>query len=318
MMKWICAPTLMVCLLAARIVAAQAPAFGIGGSGSTLVQDWDFGTSGTIKNSDDLDASFVYHDHWGTIGNGMKYGALIAASSTHTKIDDPNYGEQPVDASIRSFTSSSLKTYLKPRDGASELHPELHNVLCGSFMAAWQLPAGGSRLEQDVIWETRVRMVTPPYFWFSIWAAGDDWDEGAEMDVVESFGFDNDGFTNFQGAYWHANSVGGVDGDAYDNWPASMSAHGITSYDASQYHVWTWWYRKDNTYSAYVDGIEVNRGTIEWTRSGDSDAAATNIHFLFDGGWGHTKVESVNHELAASELVGTYYEWDYSRVYLKR
>ena len=38
--------------------------------------------------------------------------------------------------------------------------------------------------------------------------------------------------------------------------------------------------------------------------------------FLFDGGWGHTQVKSVDHPLPASAFVGKYYEWNYSRVYL--
>jgi hypothetical protein len=38
--------------------------------------------------------------------------------------------------------------------------------------------------------------------------------------------------------------------------------------------------------------------------------------FLFDGGWGHTQVKSVDHPLPASAFDGKYYEWNYSRVYL--
>jgi hypothetical protein len=41
------------------------------------------------------------------------------------------------------------------------------------------------------------------------------------------------------------------------------------------------------------------------------------MSFLFDGTWGNTQVSSVNNSLAASALAGMYYEWDYSRVYLK-
>jgi hypothetical protein len=41
------------------------------------------------------------------------------------------------------------------------------------------------------------------------------------------------------------------------------------------------------------------------------------MSFIFDGAWGHTEIPSVNHPLAATELEGKYYEWDYSRVYLR-
>jgi hypothetical protein len=40
--------------------------------------------------------------------------------------------------------------------------------------------------------------------------------------------------------------------------------------------------------------------------------------FLFDPGWGHTKVKSVDvKDLPAEKFRDFYYEWDYSRVYLR-
>jgi hypothetical protein len=219
---------------------------------------------------------------------------------------------------VRSFTGDSIKTYLVPLRGATTVKADQHNVGSGSFMAQFTLPAGGSILGQDIIWETRVRMVTPPYFWFAIWTAGEQWNWGAEMDVVESFGFDNGGgFTNFDGKYWHPNSVGGSDADSYASWPDSMAAHGITNFDATEYHTWTWLYRKDNTYKVYLDGKEVQSGAIKWTLGGAADGTPLKIYFLFDGTFGHSQIGSVNLPLAASELSGKYYEWDYSRVYLR-
>ena len=38
------------------------PAYGIGGSGFTLVKNWHFGTNGTIKNNTDLNANFQFHE----------------------------------------------------------------------------------------------------------------------------------------------------------------------------------------------------------------------------------------------------------------
>ena len=96
-----------------------------------------------------------------------------------------------------------------------------------------------------------------------------------------------------------------------------MAGQGITNYDATQYHIWTWLYRKDNTYAMYVDGIQVQSGSNYYWTFGDTAAdPPINMDFLFDAGWGHTQVQSVDHPLPASAFAGTYYEFNYSRVYL--
>jgi len=294
------------------------PAYGIGGTGFTLVKNWDFGGNGTIKTISDLSTNFQYHDQFGTINNGGNYGAsIVSPDSAHALSGQPVEGVNTT-GNVRSILADSMKTYLVPLNGATTVTPASHNAGCGSFQAKWTLPNGGSLLNQDIVWETRVRYVTPQYFWFAIWTSGNQWNNGAEMDLIESFGYDNGGgFTNFDGRYWHSNSVGGSDATSYSNWGNSMAVRGIPSFDATQYHIWTWLYRKDNTYTAYVDGVAVQNGTINWTLSGISGGTPLNMSFLFDAGWGHTKVSSVNHSLAASALAGTYYEWDYSRVYLK-
>jgi hypothetical protein len=296
--------------------------FGLG-SGFTLVKNWNFGASGTIRDIADLSANFAYHDQFGTIGNGSNYGALMVAPDAASAVTDAIHGPQPVVngttvPEVRAFTADSLQTFLVPLDGATTIDPTQYDVGCGSFVASFHLPNGGALLGQDVLWETRVRYVTPPYFWFAIWAAGNMWNHGAEEDVIESFGFDNGGgYTNYAGAYWHSNSVGGTDQDAYADWGTSMSSHGVTGYDATQYHVWSWLYRKDDTYAVYVDGIEVQTGTLHWTYGAGSNGEPIDMTFLFDAGWGHTQVASVNHSLPASSLAGTLYEWDYSRIYLR-
>jgi hypothetical protein len=188
-------------------------------------------------------------------------------------------------------------------------------------MANWTLPNGGSLLGHDIVWETRVRYVTPPYFWFAIWTAGNIWYRGAEHDLVESFGYDNGGgFTNFDGRYWHTAAVTGSDVTSYNaSWQAAMASRGITSYDATQWHIWTWVYKADNTYAMYVDGIEVQNGSgpYSWTVGAIPGGRPINMYFLYDGGWGHTQIGSVNRPLPEGDLAGTFYEWDYSRVYLK-
>jgi hypothetical protein len=96
---------------------------------------------------------------------------------------------------------------------------------------------------------------------------------------------------------------------------ALSAAHPL--YDATAYHTWTWLYRADDTYSAYVDGIEVQSGTLHWTLSGKEGGMPLNMSFIFDGAWGHSEVQSVNKPLPVSAFVGKYYEWNYSRVYLR-
>ena len=301
-----------------------APSFGLGGPGMVLVKNWHFGTGGTVKSIADLNAEFQYHDQFGTIGNGTNYGAVtIAPDAAHAIWNQPVEGDAC--PPVRAFTADSLKTFLVPLYGATTVVPTQHNAGSGSFMSKWKLPRGGSLLGRDLVWETRVRYVTPPYFWFALWTAGDHWSgeggpQGAEQDLVESFGYNNGGgFTNYDGRYWHSNAVATPLKDTVDyaSWDKAMKAHGIASYDASQFHVWTWVYKKDDTYAMYVDGVYVQGGAdYHWTRGNKAAGQPIDMVFLFDGGWGHTQVGSVNHALPASAFEGKFYEWNYSRVYL--
>lgn len=293
------------------------PSFGIGGPNMVLVKNWRFGKKGTIRNYADMSANFLYHDQFGTIGNGTNYGAvMVAPDSANALPNQPIEGE--ASPPVRRFTEESLLTLLTPLKGATTVSPTAHNAGCGSFMAKWKLPNGGSLLGKDIVWETRVRYVTPPYFWFAIWTAGNKWNNGAEQDLVESFGYDNGGGnTNYDGRFWHANAVAGKDKTDYGNWGVAMASHGITAYDATKYHIWTWLYKKDNSYAMYVDGILVQSGSdYHWTYGSKAEDMPIDMVFLFDAGWGHTQVGSVNHSLPASAFVGKFYEWNYSRVYL--
>lgn len=241
-----------------------SPSFGLGGPRMVLVKNWRFCRSGTIKNQADMNANFVYHDQFNTYNDGNgNYGASTVAPDKADAIHD-----QPIEGvdspPVREFTADSLKTYITPLDGATLLRPKLHNSGCGSFMAAWKLPRAGSLLGQDIVWETRVRYVTPPYYWFALWTAGNKWKwdghaQGAEMDLVESFGYDNGGGnTNYDGHFWHSNTVAtpGKDAVDYGDWHRAMTAEGIPMYDASQYHIWTLVYKKDDSFTIYVDGIK--------------------------------------------------------------
>jgi hypothetical protein len=295
-----------------------APSYGVGGSGFTLVKNWDFGADGTIRNMADMNAHFQYHDQFNQIAN-PNYGAVIVSPDSANKI-----GSQPVEGvntpgPIREFFAGSLKTYLMPLNGATTITASPRNSGSGSFMAKWRLPRGGSLLNQDMIWETRVRYVTPRYFWFALWTAGNKWSHGAEMDLIESFGYDNgNGSTNFDGRFWHSDVVGGTDTVSYGSWGAGMASQGIRSYNAAEWHTWTWLYRKDNTFVAYVDGIPVQTGNTYWTYGATSTGEPIDMCFLFDGTWGSNTVPGMSgFTVPASELAGKFYEWDYSRIYLR-
>lgn len=308
----------------AEPAVGPAPTQGVGGSGFVLVKNWNFGTGAdsTIASYADLTGNFQYHDQFGTIGNGTNYGAVIVAPQADLAL---KHLKQPVEGAdtggkpIREFFPESMKTYLVPLRGANECAPTKHNVGCGSFQAKWKLPKGGSRLGHDVLWETRVRYVTPPYFWFAIWTCGNKWNKGAEIDVVESFGYDNGGgITNYDGRYWHAGIVGGKEDLPYGNWGATMKQQGVPKFDGTAWHTWTMLYKADDTITLYVDGIVVQTGFSHWTLGTKPDGEELDMSFIFDGGWGHTQVQSVNKPLPASAFDGTFYDWDYSRVYLRK
>ncbi|MGI4790218.1 MAG: carbohydrate-binding protein [Janthinobacterium lividum] len=302
-----------------------APSFGIGGPNMVLVKNWHFGTDGTIKNYTDMNANFQYHDQFNTFNNGFgNYGTNTVAPD---KADALN--GQPVEGvdspPVRQFMEDSLKTFLTPLNGATTVDPNQHNAGCGSFVAKWKLPNGGSLLGRDIVWETRVRYVTPPYYWFALWTAGSEWSsvggaQGAEMDLVESFGWDNGGTnTNYDGHYWHSASVATPYKDTvfYADWSKTMTSLGILNYDATQYHIWTWVYRHDDTFAMYVDGKQVQAGSdYHWTYGDRAGQPPINLDFLFDAAWGHTQVKIVDHTLPASAFDGKFYEFNYSRVYL--
>lgn len=290
-----------------------------GATGYVLVKDWNFGAApdNTIRDMGQMNDHFQYHDQFGTIANGTNYGSLIVAPDAGTALR-----KQPVEGDsappVRQFLTDALRTRVVPLNGSTTVHPEHGKAGAGSFQAKWTLARGGAHLGCDLLWETRVRYQPVPYFWFAIWTAGNIWRKGAEIDVVESFGYDNGGgYRNFDGTSWHSGTVGGVDHTRYEHWRKDMTARGVGEFDPSQWHVWSLLYRADDSFSVRVDDHEVQSGNIAWTVGGKADGPPLNMSFIFDGSWGHTKVDSVNHELSARELARLYYDWDYSRIYLK-
>jgi hypothetical protein len=289
-----------------------------------LVKNWDFGTAGTIRSTSDLVSEFVFHDQFGTIANGTNYGAVIVAPTTATAITQSGLGlagnMQPVEDPAhpnREWTATSMLAHVLPLSTSqTSVSATAHNAGNGSIVAKWKLSSGGALLGKDLLWETRVRMPTPlAAYWFALWTSGNMWNHGAEMDVLESFGSSN---VYPPPTAFHVNSVGGTDSIDYTSWPTGLTTAGIptSDRDLTAYHVWTWLYRKDDTYTVYYDGHVAQAGSLHWTLGATTGAQSIDMDFLFDFGWGHTQVSSVNITLPASMFPLTY-EIDYSRVYLR-
>jgi hypothetical protein len=288
-----------------------------------LIKNWDFGKNGTIRDIKDLDAEFMYHDHFGTIANGANYGAVTVASSEQTAISGaaglglPN-DRQPVEDPahpVREWTKNSLLAHVRPLSPSqTTVSAARHDIGNGSFTAKWNLPTGGKQSGHDLVWETRVRMPKPVLgYWFSVWAAGKKWNKGAEMDVFESFGTQ---WVN--GDAWHADSVGGTNTVDYTNWQNALDGLGLNNAarTMNDWHTWTWVYLRDDSYEIYFDGKRVQHGSMPWTNGATPDGEPIDMDFLFDFSWGHTQVSEVNIELPASQFPLTY-EIDYSRVYMR-
>jgi hypothetical protein len=296
----------------------------VGGAPFVLVKNWDFGTNGTIHDVSTLTSEFQFHDQFGTIANGTNYGAVIVAPTSATAISASNLGlpnnMQPVEDPTRpnrEFTADTLKAYVRPLSATqTTCTVSSHDAGNGSLVAKWTLANGGALLGKDLLWETRVRMPTPAAaYWFALWTAGNQWNKGAEMDTLESFGSSN---VYPPPTAFHVNSVGGTDTIDYSSWPTGLTTAGVptTDRDLRSWHTWTWVYKKDDSYTVYFDGYVVQTGSIHWTYGATSTGQAINMSFLFDFSWGHTQVQSVNISLPASSFPITY-EIDYSRVYLR-
>jgi hypothetical protein len=305
---------------------APTDAAKVSGAPFVLVKNWDFGSDGTIRDIADLSAEFQYKDNFGTIANGSNYGAVIVApDAAHADGNAGGLGlpnnKQPVEdpaRPYRQFTGSTLQTFIRPlSESQSSIAATSHNAGCGSITAKWKLPNGGALLKKDLLWESRVRMpASIKAYWFAIWTAGNQWNKGAEMDVLESFGTPNISFDAF-----HSDPVGGTGTVDFSSWPNALTKQGVPSSDRalSQWHIWTWVYLRDDSFQVFYDGYLVQKGTLHWTNGGGAGGQPIDMSFLFDFGWGHTQVSDVNITLPVSQLPDTpAYEIDYSRVYLRQ
>jgi hypothetical protein len=303
---------------------APSDATKVGGAPFVLVKNWDFGTDGTIKDVASLVSEFQFHDQFNTIANGTNYGAVTVAPNAATAIPAANLGlpndMQPVEDPahpVREWTSSSLKTYVRPLSPSqSTCTVSAHDAGNGSFAAKWKLPKGGALLGKDILWETRVRMPTPlAAYWFTLWTSGNQFENGAEVDVLQSFGTPN---IYPPPTAFHVDGLGGKNDIDYTSWPTGLDSAGIPANgrDLRQYHVVTWVYSKDDSWKVYFDGVVAQTGTLHWTVGGASTGQAIDMDFLFELGWGNTQISDVNISLPAASFPLTY-EIDYSRVYLR-
>jgi hypothetical protein len=302
-------------IAAPAVGPAPSEAVTIAGANFVLVKNWDFGTNGTIRDKAALVSEFQFHDQFNTIANGTNYGAVTVAPNAATAIQG-----QPIEDPTRpnrEWTADTMKAHVRPLSASqTTVTVASHDAGNGSLTAKWKLPSGGSHLGKDVLWETRVRMPVPlAAYWFAVWAAGNKWDKGAEMDVFESFGTPN--IYPPPGAFL-VDSRGGADDIDYSSWPTGLTTAGIPANgrDLREWHTFTWLYRTDDTYQVYFDGHVAQSGTLHWTLGGAPAAEVLQMYFLFDFSWGHTQIQDVNITLPASSFPITY-EIDYSRVYLR-
>jgi len=291
----------------------------IGGADFTLVKNWDFGTTGNIGSIAQLDAEFNYASVFGSFNNGGQYGTNTVATSAATAISG-----QPVDPTgnrFREFTPTSILCYVRSfGDITTGIGPgNLYNGGNGSLFAKFAYPSGGSDLGKTIAWETRFRIVNPTAGqWFALWTVGSIWDNGPEMDVIESFS----AYQSLVSQKWHVNSVQPSAIDHIDyysgSWEDGQIAGGVhdPANHLDQWHTITWCYHKDNTYSVFWDGNQVQWGTLPWrVGSGVHAGQPTDMHFEFDMGALHTVVTDYIGFTIGPGLLPIIYEIDYSRIF---
>ena len=162
----------------------------VGGTNFVLVKNWDFGADGTIRCYADMDTHFQYHDQFGTIDNGGNYGAVAVASSAATALSG-----QPIEDAAhpaRQFLADSLKTFLTPLDNSG--------TRCRASTtpaAARSRPSGpcptAARASARTSCGRRACATSRPRTSGSPSGSRQPVGQGAEFDIVESFGYDNGG-----------------------------------------------------------------------------------------------------------------------------
>jgi starvation-inducible outer membrane lipoprotein len=305
------------------------------GAPFTVAKNWVFGTNGNINNAAALNAEFTYHDPFGTISNGTNYGALIQRAAGSDAFGVYNWADvgmandqQPEDTTgrYRTFQSDSLLCHVKPLNTGSVIvgPASTHNAGCGSFVSKLTYSAGGTRLGQTIVWETRVRCVTAPDgYWFALWLVGPQWDGGPEIDLVESF---SSVAPNVNADLFNSNGIG-IGPNTYDYFSGGfddvLETLGIPGYalpNGSQslrnWHTFTLEYASDNTFRCWMDSILIQSGTLDWRLP--SGPTVPTLQFLFDFGFGHTAISPIN-AAVISDITATplTYEIAYSRIWTR-
>lgn len=274
-------------------VAARLP-------GLVVSKQLDFGTNGNVNTFEKLDQELNYNlSMWGgTTDLGSAYGCRMAARTAATAVPG-----QTVDSGVRFLTGETLgiqaygdSTVYGP-NGTGYVGPaSAHNCLTGSFETKYKLPALGSALGKDVVWEFRSKVYNPVLgFWIAGWVVGTDWmtGQGPEVDVLESFYTPFNTPTDPWG--WHGSPVGGTNvapGPCLNDWPACLNpwkARGGSG-KLNVFHTWTLVFKRDDTWTIYIDGFLYSAGTLPWRNAhGNTDA-----HFVFDCSIGNTGLWQVN------------------------
>jgi hypothetical protein len=307
----------------------------LGGAGSYQLQkNWIFGTNGNIGSASALNTEFTFHDPFNTITNGTNYGAMIVRAPGAPTFGVWNYADigmandqQPEDPGTRyrEFTADSMLAHVKPLNtGSTVVGPaSAHNAGCGSLVSKLTYPAGGTRLGQTIVWETRCRMVTAPNgYWFALWIVGPSWDGGPEIDVIEGFSSSS---PNVNGDLWNANGIGGTNSQNYFGgpWDNTISTLGFPGYalpngaqSLRDWHTFTMEYKSDNSFRLYMDSTLIQSGSLDWKVP--TSSTVPTLQFLFDFGFGHTAISPINTEVIADiNATPLTYEIAYSRIWLR-
>lgn len=285
----------------------------IGGAAFTLNKNWDFGTSGNIGNTVQLEAEFDPYTLFGTWNNGGQYGTDTVAPSYASALSG-----QAVDPGgrFRSFTANSMLAYVRAWTDGNDLGPGYnYNGGNGSIYSKFKYASGGAVLGKTIVWETRMRIQNPTVGqWFALWTVGNIWDDGPEMDVIESFS----AWDGLPPTAWHSNSVGGTDTIDYysTTWWAGQEDAGWPdddAHDLAHWHTFTYVLRPNDHYEVWFDGIKVQYGVLVWKVP--STMTSVNMQFAFDFGALHTVVGDYIELVIPAADLPIIYEIDYSRLF---
>lgn len=313
----------VVASAAAPLVAPQPAVPSL--TGFRMVEDLTFGSLGNIRNRADLVTKVEFVDSFAQVrGGGNKYGALTTAETIASSTSG-----QPVIGDgntrwMREFTGNSMLMHVRPATGgASTVGPaSAVNAWASSFMLKYKLDNGaGTQLGKDMVWETYMRIVPAATgnitqgLWSALWVAGNLWNTGPEIDVEEAY--TTSILDNFR--VFHSDVVGGTSqyNMTTDFWAGLH--HGIPVYnqhDMRVGHKYTLVYFRDDTWKTYLDGAEINSGTLTWLYNGTTP---TNLRFMIDWSWGNTAVGDISGltpTVPASGILGTK-EIYYTRVWLR-